>query len=716
MKCIGADQLSQELDLDEDLLYKELLEVVKEESEKSPERHFLIDEEKKGVCIVDDGDLSVIRDGLSEGISFIALADRFEVDFETLNWLLDSLYEKKAIDDTTIKYYNEVKEKPNFKVYFEPEQVSQGEEAALVIEIMTETEIDQPKITVDLPREVEMSFEATLPEKITPGRRIDKFHLSGIRYGAHKIEVKFEGVIQGLKYSEDLEAPTFIVKSLPPELSIEKIPRAAKVSALFNQEFELKFRIVNKGRGEAQNVKILGLEEHDDIRALTGMGVGIVPVRGRIDHPLRLRPRKSGEIAFDNLVLYYEDGDGNKFSEKTQTFLLEVSTPKPELKVDLDTIPMISSQEIFPLTLRIKNIGRGEARNIRFRIAIDPPEARLQGSIEYSRRNLGIQMSDELLFQLQAPEEGEVTFEKMEISYNDEEGKSLSYESPAFTIPVRRITKPPPVVTEWPFKIGDLIKKYQILEEIGEGGFSNVYLVEDTVMKQKKALKALRKSLVDDPRIVEDFIEEARKTINLRSPNNVIVYDADKAEYRGQAYPYIVMEYLPRGTLQDELIPGQPMHLMKAFLPMSNICEALIYAHQQNIIHCDIKPSNIFFDEEQVKWKLGDFGMAKIIHGRGVVPLGGAVGYMAPEALDSPPIVTKKSDVYSLGVVFREMLTGYTNGDLNLIREKNRNIAQSILNQLINVIERMTNRDPQYRPELNEVIKVLRLSMTMPTR
>ena len=707
MRCVNSRQLAQELELDEEVIFKQLLEVVEEEK-NNPKKHFIVNERDREVYSLDSNDFTTIRNGPSEALSFVALAEKLGVNYLKLNWILTKLSEQNAVGEQTLKYYLETKEKPQIRLYFEPEEASEGQEIAFVVELYTEMEISQPKYTLNTLSDLDLIFEPTLPSTIYPGRRIDTYRLLGLRHGSYDLEITTEGLIEGQMYNET-HTITLQLKSLPPKLTIQRTPSSREMSAVFNKDLELKLRISNAGKGEAQNTRLVGLEEYD-LRVLSGANVGIVNVRGRIDHSLMVRPTRSGDINIENLKLSYEDGDGNQYEEVIGPFTLKITTLQPELKLDLDTKPSVESDEIFPLTMKITNIGRGVARNISVITSLTPNNARLQGPIEYSRRQLPASSSDTVIFQIKAPVDGEILFETTEVSFMDEEDKSITFDTPPLTIPVRAARgRVESSHVEWPFIPGEVIKKYHILEEIGEGGFSKAYLVEDTVMNQKRALKALKSSFVNDPMIVEDFIQEAIKTVNLRSPNIIAVHDADKHEYNGSQFPYIVMEYISGGTLRDKMIPGQPLEIMESCYAINDICYGLIYAHQQKIIHCDIKPSNIFYDEQNVIWKLGDFGMAKIMKGREALSSGWTLGYMAPEAQNEPPVITEKSDIYSLGVVFREMLTGSPRGELDVLT-KSDVLNKERADRIIDIIERMTSRNPEQRPDLNEITRIMRLS------
>jgi len=709
MKYISAKQLSEELNLDEDVLYTELVEVKEEEAQKNPDAYFILNEDIKGLFVVEKEDIDIISNGVEINASFATISESLQIDSLHLYRLLEQLHKLEAISQETFEHYVNIKERPLFRAFFEPEKILVGNEVSLVIELFTEKEIDQPKYILDFPSDIELVYESTLPENLMAAPRIDRFHFLGLRHGPIDVNVVFEGFIEGVKVREVLSIPSLRIISLPPKLSVERISMTSTVSAMYNDDLEFKFRISNAGQGEAQNVKIAGFENHEGIRLIRGENVGILSAGGRIEHPITIRPLMSGNIILDDLVVAYEDGDSNSFQEPISSITLRVSIFKPEIKIDIDTTPVVSSREIFPLNLSVSNIGEGNAQNIRFNISVVPTEARLQGPTQYRRRILNPNMTDLIAFQLRAPEDGVITFSTTDIGFDDEEGNMLTTEFPPLQITVRKMETRTREL-EWPFYPGAEIKKYKILKEIGEGGFSKVYLVEDTVMsRQKKALKALKPAFINDLSVVGDFIDEANKSINLRSANILTVYDADKVEYQGQSYPYIVMEHISGGTLREKMTPGRAMDFMESCYIIQDLCFALIAAHQQRIIHCDIKPSNTFYDEKNAFWKLGDFGMAKMMRGREAFSTGGTIAYMAPETREADAVITEKSDIYSLGVLFKEMLTGSPRGDLQSV-DKSVVMDPSRINQVLDLVEKMTSRSPQQRPDLNELIRITRLS------
>jgi serine/threonine protein kinase len=206
--------------------------------------------------------------------------------------------------------------------------------------------------------------------------------------------------------------------------------------------------------------------------------------------------------------------------------------------------------------------------------------------------------------------------------------------------------------------IGQSLGRYHILEQLGEGGMATVYKAYDTRLEREVAIKVIRRGAFPPDQLehmLKRFEREAKSLAKLSHPN--IVGVIDYGEYEGA--PYLVMVYLPGGTLRQRL--GKPIPWQDAVRLLIPIAQALEYAHEHNIIHRDIKPSNILLTEKGQPM-LTDFGIAKILESDETATLtGSGVGvgtpeYMAPEQWTGQ--TTKQSDIYSLGVVFYEMITG----------------------------------------------------------
>ncbi len=198
------------------------------------------------------------------------------------------------------------------------------------------------------------------------------------------------------------------------------------------------------------------------------------------------------------------------------------------------------------------------------------------------------------------------------------------------------------------------IGKYEIIEEIGRGAFSVVYKARDARLGEM-ALKVLKADYTSEPEVVTRFLEEARKTFGLRHRNIVRIYAVDE----DQGVPYIAMEYLPGGALTDRL-GGDPLPLDAALAILGQVAAALDYAHQRKLVHRDVKPSNILFDDEG-QAVLVDFGLVKSLVASRLTTAETILGtphYMAPEQFTAKDTVDARADIYSLGVVAYEMLTG----------------------------------------------------------
>lgn len=711
MKTVSIDQLSQEFNIDEKIIHKELLNVIKQLETKKVRKHFIVDEPNKKVFVIKYGDLQFIKDGLGK-LSFNSLAEHFKLDLRTANWLLEKLLEDRKIEKEVLDYYGEVKNKPSVRVWFEPDKVSVGEDATLNIEISSPTQISKPRLSVSDTKVAELEYEPKMPSKILKGKRLEKFKYKAMKHGQQKIDIELEGIIDGMKYGPEKVATAAVqIKPLPPEIYV--VTRRKKIPANYKKEETITLTISNEGAGEARNMQIRGLENYQELNLLSGTKVGNIAPHGKIEYPLNVLPQKSGKYTFDNIILAYEDVEGKEFEIAIPSFVVNVETLKPELKTEIRAPSFANSGQIFSLTVKITNIGRGEARNLSFEIPIDP-KLIMSGILDCSLHRLISRATQEFTITLEAPKEGEIKIKDFDINFQDVEGNPMTEKCYEAIVPVHKLVGPKPSA-EWPFTIDSIIgEKYHILQEVGQGRFAKVYLGQDTLLRRKIALKALRDDFIYDQVVVDMFIEEAKTVIDLgekgENPNILRVMDARKEKFAGKEYPYIVMEYMAQGTLEDAFLPGKPMNLIDSLNVMRDLCSALIYAHQQNVVHCDIKPSNVFYDKERDAWKLGDFGLAKIIQKSEMAYVGGTPTYMAPEVRKGE--ITKKSDVYSLGVVFKEILTGHPRGDLSLLERKYKKLDSSRLHKLTDLIEKMTNSNPSRRPRLKDVSKVVKWSVT----
>ncbi len=208
----------------------------------------------------------------------------------------------------------------------------------------------------------------------------------------------------------------------------------------------------------------------------------------------------------------------------------------------------------------------------------------------------------------------------------------------------------------------ELMGKFPNLEIeslLGRGGMGAVYLARQTSLDRIVALKVLSSGLADDPSFTERFAREAKTLAKLTHPNIVTVFDSGQT---GDA-SYLVMEYIDGVNLRDAIV-SRTIDPARALAIVQQICDALQHAHDAGVIHRDIKPENILIDRHGLV-KIADFGLAKLLQPKpeqysltGTRQVLGTRNYMAPEQIETPDSVDHRADLYSLGVVLYELLTG----------------------------------------------------------
>ena len=251
---------------------------------------------------------------------------------------------------------------------------------------------------------------------------------------------------------------------------------------------------------------------------------------------------------------------------------------------------------------------------------------------------------------------------------------------------------------------GSVINHYRIVEKIGAGGMGEVYLAEDTELDRQVALKFLSTHLCKDADCRARFKREARAAAKLSHPNIVTIYEVGESGDR----PFFAMEFV-RGRLLKDILSDGPLAKERAAEIICQICCGLGVAHEAGLVHRDIKPGNIVIDEND-RVRILDFGLAKSCRddaGSQVGLTAGTISYMSPEQLTSGA-VTPASDLFSLGIVFYEMLTGALPfaGDyeaailyaiVNQPTPNLREIAADLPEHLCDIVGKMLAKEPSER-------------------
>lgn len=202
--------------------------------------------------------------------------------------------------------------------------------------------------------------------------------------------------------------------------------------------------------------------------------------------------------------------------------------------------------------------------------------------------------------------------------------------------------------------------RYQLIERVGSGGMARVFKAQDLALGRIVAVKMLHESLTGDPGFLQRFQQEAHAAANLTHPNIVTVHDIgqDKNRY------YIVMEYVEGRTLKQMIRQhngnGRAMPISRALDLTIQICAGIGYAHRADLVHCDVKPQNVLVSRDD-RVKVADFGIARAISeatlSQAASQVWGTPQYFSPEQAAGEP-ATPASDVYSIGIILFELLTG----------------------------------------------------------
>ncbi len=264
-------------------------------------------------------------------------------------------------------------------------------------------------------------------------------------------------------------------------------------------------------------------------------------------------------------------------------------------------------------------------------------------------------------------------------------------------------------------ELAPFFPELDLIESIGEGGMGAVYKARQRTLDRLIALKILPEEIGGDATFTEQFTREAKALAKLNHPNIVAIHEFGDRK----GLHYIIMEYVDGANLRA-IMERSLISPKEALTIVPQICDALQYAHDRGIVHRDIKPENILLDREGTV-KVADFGLAKLIPGQqatspcahtaqktsgasiltGDGKIMGTPAYMAPEQLDTPLSVDHRADIYALGVVFYQMLTGQLPGT-RISPPFRKHIADSALN---GIVQKALEPDPIQRYQQASIMK-----------
>ncbi|MFB0566599.1 MAG: serine/threonine-protein kinase, partial [Candidatus Aminicenantaceae bacterium] len=200
-----------------------------------------------------------------------------------------------------------------------------------------------------------------------------------------------------------------------------------------------------------------------------------------------------------------------------------------------------------------------------------------------------------------------------------------------------------------------IASRYEVIEELGKGGMGRVYRVEDTKLKQEIALKLIKPEIASDKKTIERFRNELKTARMIAHKNVCRMFDLGEAE----GAHFITMEYVPGEDLKSLIRRVKQLTVGTSISVAKQVCEGLTEAHRLGVVHRDLKPSNIMIDKEG-NARIMDFGIARSLKAKGITGAGVIIGtpeYMSPEQVEGKE-VDQRSDLYSLGVILYEMVTG----------------------------------------------------------
>lgn len=719
LNLIRSIDIASELGVPQNVVYESMVELVNEESKKATFVNYLLNDDEKAVYVFDHSDVNYLLEGSSGGENFVSISEKYGLDYDVMNWVLIELFKRKVINFDAFNYYRTVKYEPDISLYFKPDEVDVGDWVSLVVDVKNYDEIVNPFFELSHPEDLVLRYKPELPDIISEGKRVDTFQFKCEAPGNYEVALIYGGRINEVEWREEYRPEEkLIVKAFPPRFNINVVD--SSVNAVYNRATELKYVLYNGGKGAANNIELVNLEEYDQFKVVSGKRIEFLDVGSRIEHTLKILVNKKEDFVLDNLCISYTDDNEVGYSMMLPEIKVNTVVERPHLGVEFDSPRVIEYGASFPFSLSILNNGKGSAYNVRMEVDIQPREAQIQGQLIYNVDEFLPDTRKTIDYVLKGVHSNKLVFTLKYLECFDESGEKIREEDIRYVILVEN--KDDYVKTVWPFKEDQVIdNRYRIIEELDEGSFAVVYKVEDVSQLSDDpivyALKALKPKYSKNVVTVKDFIEEATVLRDLRSDYILRYYSSGIVDYRNRDYPYIIMEYQSK-TLGD-ILNQRKLELYELCYLNRDLCTALFDAQSslggKILVHGDLKPSNIFYDEADMIWKLGDFGVAKILSRERVRASGRNLEYSANELFEDPPTISRASDVYSLGVIYREALTGSTRGRLEMILD-NEVYEKQLRVRIVDMLEQMLSHDPDDRPRLETVYRDIWDQRTMKLR
>ncbi|MEM2242004.1 MAG: serine/threonine-protein kinase [Nitrososphaerota archaeon] len=679
MKVLNLSELSNKIGIPKNILLDVIEEIRKEELANS----LIIDEL---LIIVENKDISIIeRMQKNKNVSLLDLATKFGLSAKILEKILQWMVFKNLISDEWAKRVIE-NITPLLEVNIDKSEVEVGETLTVTMKIVAQDYIRPAYIDVShsdgvLPENLPIALEQIAPSE-EGYYEILKF--KAIYYGINKIEIKLKGKIRDVDFEK---VGSCQVTVYPRKPNLKANIYADKLS--YGRSANLNIQIANYGAGDAKDIALKNpekLEEYFEI-------IQQIPKEQRIpagekkDFQIIVSPKKSGNFKIEGLILEFKDMMDRTYFSEPISFETRVETPQPKIDLKVSYPDQAKPNEDIQLNWAFRNFG-AEARDVQIKIDFSEGIKLVRGYKDKKWTYLLPGYDEYFSSFIRVERDIEEVIKNIRIKYIDIEG--IRHE---INLTGQDVGGDKPIkisITEYPSNIGKfrdevLIGKalkvnfiqvpVQPLQEsiklrdlglelrslLGKGGFAATFLAvnkkgESVVVKMPLELYSYIREGVDfsaiSKKIVEKFSKEAKILERIHHPHLIKFIDFKKG------YAMIVLEYCKNGSLRTLLNSLGRLDLQTALIIAIQTGSALDYLHKNEILHLDIKPSNILFTSDGIL-KVSDFNIARLMSSEEESKSQGTPGYAAPEQIYKEfGKVGPYTDVFSLAVVLYEMLSG----------------------------------------------------------